>query len=112
VREIGNNRVLRLCINTLGGSAWRENTTASALETRSFSRATLARVVEPDKVDLSSFRNLTAAINIDVCCCQVTVLLLAECEIEELQAGVRIPLDGRGDQILAALMQPAAFGLL
>jgi len=26
--------------------------------------------------------------------------------------GYKIPLDRRGDQILAALMQPAAFGLL
>jgi hypothetical protein len=47
--------------------------------------------VEPGKVDFSSSRKLTAAINIDVCCCQVTVVLSAEYEIEELlvQAGVQ-----------------------
>ena len=82
--------MLRLCINTLGGSAWREKyPQPQHLRHVASAGPHWHSAVEPGKVDFSSSRNLTAAINIDVCCCQVTVLLLAEYEIEELQAGVQ-----------------------
>jgi hypothetical protein len=86
--------LLRLCSNALHDVAWREEPTASALETRWCSAwPDWHSAVQPGKVDFPFLPTAHSSCQYCCLCCQIIVKIGGEINIEGSQAGVKDPVD-------------------